>query len=125
MNIQEFSKISGISPHTLRYYEKIGVFQQVNRNVSGHRDFSENDMLWAEFISRLKETGMPLEQIKQYAVLRKQGEHTAGARKQLLTNHAAALEKKIADEKQHLQRIYEKIEYYEKMLINETPLDLE
>ena len=125
MNIKEFSKISEISAHTLRYYEKIGVFQEVNRNVSGHRDFSENDILWAEFISRLKETGMPLEQIKIYAVLRKQGEHTASARKQLLTNHAAALEKKIADEKQHLKKIYEKIGYYEKMLKNQTPLDLE
>lgn len=125
MNIKEFSKISGISAHTLRYYEKIGIFQKINRNYSGHRDFSEKDILWAEFISRLKETGMPLEQIKKYAVLRKQGEHTADARMKLLKNHAISLKKKISDEKQHLNKINEKIKYYEKILINENPLDLE
>jgi DNA-binding transcriptional MerR regulator len=125
MNIKEFSKISGISAHTLRYYEKIGIFQEINRNDSGHRDFSENDILWAEFINRLKETGMPLGQIKKYAVLRKEGEHTASARMKLLINHATALKKKISDEKQHLKKICEKIVYYEKILINEIPLDLE
>jgi DNA-binding transcriptional MerR regulator len=125
MNIKEFSKISGISAYTLRYYEKIGIFQEISRNDSGHRDFSENDILWAEFINRLKETGMPLEQIKKYAVLRKQGEHTAGARMKLLINHATALKKKISEEKQHLKKICEKIEYYEKILIKKIPLDLE
>jgi DNA-binding transcriptional MerR regulator len=125
MNIKEFSKISGISAHTLRYYEKIGIFQEINRNDSGHRNFSENDIVWAEFINRLKETGMPLEQIRKYAVLRKQGEHTAGDRMKLLINHATALKMKISEEKQHLKKIYEKIEYYEKTLIHEIPLDLE
>lgn len=125
MNIKVFSKISGISAHTLRYYEKIGIFQEINRNHSGHRNFSENDILWAEFINRLKETGMPLEQIKKYAVLRKQGEQTAGARMELLINHATALKKRISDEQQHLKKISEKIEYYEKILINKIPMDLE
>jgi DNA-binding transcriptional MerR regulator len=125
MNIKEFSKISGISAYTLRYYEKIGIFQQINRNDSGHRDFSENDILWAEFINRLKETGMPLGQIKKYAVLRKQGEHTVSARMQLLINHATALKEKILVEEQHLKKICEKIEYYENILTNENPLDLE
>ena len=125
MNIKEFSKISGISAHTLRYYERIGIFQKINRNHSGHRNFSENDILWAEFINRLKETGMPLEQIKKYAVLRKQGEHTADARMKILINHAIALKKKILAEKQHLIKINEKINYYKKTVISEIPLDLE
>ncbi len=116
MNIKEFSIISGISAYTLRYYEKIGIFQEVNRNSSGHRNFTENDIVWAEFINRLKETGMPLEQIKQYAVLRNQGEHTAVARMNLLKNHAAALKKKILEENQHLNKIGEKIQYYEKLI---------
>lgn len=125
MNIKEFSKISGISAHTLRYYEKIGIFQEVNRNDSGHRDFTENDILWAEFINRLKETGMPLEQIKQYAVLRKQGESTVHDRMNLLKNHANALKKRISEEKQHLNKIIEKIKYYEKIIADKIPLDLE
>jgi len=114
MNIREFSRKSGISAHTLRYYEKIGIFQGINRNASGHRVFTENDISWAEFIHRLKATGMPLEQIKQYADLRKQGDHTTSARMKLLRNHASALEKKISQEKQHLKEINQKIKHYEK-----------
>lgn len=125
MNITEFSRRSGLSAHTLRYYEKIGIFQEINRNSSGHRDFTDNDIVWAEFINRLKETGMPLEQIKKYAVLRKQGDHTANARMNLLISHAAALKKKISEEKQHLDKINHKIKYYEKLITGKNPLDLE
>ncbi len=117
LNIKEFSKISGISSHTLRYYEKIGIFQEIKRNASGHRDFAEKDLLWAEFINRLKETGMPLEQIKKYALLRQQGESTANARKVLLENHAAVLKKKISEEKRHLNKLEEKIKYYENVIL--------
>ncbi len=102
----------------MRYYEKIGIFQEVRRNSSGHRDFTEQDLLWAEFINRLKETGMPLEQIKKYAFLRQQGESTADERKELLEGHALALKNKILVEKQHLDKINQKIEYYEKVILN-------
>ncbi len=119
MNIKAFSKISGISSYTLRYYEKIGIFQEIRRNASGHRDFTEKDLLWAEFINRLKETGMPLEQIKKYALLRQQGESTANARKTLLENHAAFLKKKISEEKRHLNKLEEKIDYYDKVILGE------
>jgi DNA-binding transcriptional MerR regulator len=56
MNIKKFSEISGISAYTLRYYEKIGIFQEVMRNSSGHRDFTEKDLLWAEFIENRGQT---------------------------------------------------------------------
>ncbi len=118
MNIKEFSKISGISSCTLRYYEKIGIFQEIRRNASGHRDFTEKDLLWAEFIHRLKETGMPLKQIKKYALLRQQGESTANARKNLLEDHASVLKNKISEEKQHLSKIKEKIKYYKEVILD-------
>ena len=125
MNIKEFSHIAGISAHTLRYYEKVGIFQDINRNASGHRDFTETDIAWAKFINRLKETGMPLAQIRQYADLRKQGASTTHARRQLLMHHAAFLETKIEAEQRHLDKIHEKIKLYEKLLIEGIPLDLE
>jgi DNA-binding transcriptional MerR regulator len=74
--------------------------------------------VWAEFINRLKETGMPLKQIKKYALLRQQGASTANARKNLLEDHASVLKNKISEEKQHLSKIKEKIEYYEKIILD-------
>ena len=124
MNIKKFSEITSISAHTLRYYEKIGILQEVNRNASGHRNYTERDIVWAEFINRLKETGMPLAQIKEYAALRKQGESTAKARMSLLEQHALVLKQKITEEQQHLKKINEKIQHYEKLLSNKKPLDL-
>ena len=124
MNIKEFSKITGISAHTLRYYEKIGILQEVKRNASGHRNYTERDIVWAEFINRLKETGMHLAQIKEYASLRKRGECTAKTRMNLLEQHALVLKQKITEEQQHLKKIKEKIQHYEKLLSNEKPLDL-
>ena len=109
MNINKVSKISGISAHTLRYYEKIGIFQEIPRNTSGHRNFTENDLLWANFINRLKETEMPLDQIKEYAILRQKGESTANARMLLLQNHATALKNRISEEKQHLKKLTKRL----------------
>lgn len=118
MNIKAFSKISGMSAYTLRYYEKIGIFQEISRNASGHRNFTEDDLLWAKFINRLKETGMPLEKIKEYAILRQKGKSTSNARMRLLKNHAIVLKNKISEEKRHLMKINEKIEYYENIVLD-------
>ena len=60
---------------------------------------------------------MPLEQIKEYALLRQQGESTENARKNLLENHASVLKYKISEEKKHLRKIKEKIKYYEKVIL--------
>lgn len=70
MNISEFSKLKSLTPHTLRYYEKLGLICDVSRTISGHRSYSQADVEWVIFINRLKETGMPLEQILEYAQLR-------------------------------------------------------
>lgn len=115
MNIREFSTITGMTSHTIRYYEKIGVFKKVNRNASGHRDFSVEDVTWAEFIKRLKDTGMPLEQILEYARLREQGQHTSHSRMKILENHAKSLERKIALEQDNLLKLKEKIKHYKSL----------
>ena len=112
MNIREFAKITGITPHTIRYYEKIGLFKRVIRNDSGHRVFTGDDVTWAEFIKRLKDTGMPLEQMLSYAHLREQGQQTIQSRMELLENHAKVLEEKIRLAQHNLKMIREKICYY-------------
>lgn len=116
MNIKKFSEITGMSAHTVRYYEKIRIFRDVNRNASGHRSFTNKDIIWAEFIKRLKDTGMPLGQILEYADLREKGEHTARSRMVILKNHATLLEERLSIEKSNLEKLQQKIRYYEKLL---------
>ncbi|GLR72664.1 MerR family transcriptional regulator [Agaribacter marinus] len=118
MNIQTFSKLTNVSAHTIRYYEKIGVLKSIERDSNGHRYFTSKDIDWVSFVKRLKDMGMPLDNIKQYADLREKGESTSELRKQLLQEHALAVEKKIAIESLHLKNIREKIGFYEKIINN-------
>ncbi|WP_276680937.1 MerR family transcriptional regulator [Thalassolituus oleivorans] len=116
MNIQKFSEITDISSHTIRYYEKIGLLRNISRNSSGHRWFTEKDIIWIEFIKRLKDTGMPLGIILNYADLRDEGASTSELRMQILEEHAVMLEEKIAEEQDHLKKLKEKIKHYSEII---------
>ena len=116
VNIGQFSDITGLSPHTLRYYENIGLLAKVARNQSGHRDYSKKDREWIAFIIRLKDTGMPLKQIMHYATLRAEGVETSDERKAILEQHSNILEMKIAEEVEHLEALKEKIKYYNNLI---------
>lgn len=123
MNVKEFSRRVGISPHTVRYYEKIGLLRDIRRLPNGHRDFSEKDISWIGFVQRLKETAMPLEQIHHYADLRERGESTLEERQELLERHAAALQESLAEQQRHLDKLREKIALYESAISgHKTPL---
>ncbi|PKH06900.1 MerR family transcriptional regulator [Moritella sp. Urea-trap-13] len=113
MNISQFSADTGLSAHTLRYYEKIGLLAPVYRNQSGHRDYAKKDLEWIAFIIRLKETAMPLKQILHYAHLREEGSETASERQALLVLHSEMLEARITTELEHLEALKKKIKYYD------------
>ncbi|WP_148861067.1 MerR family transcriptional regulator [Marinobacter fonticola] len=115
MNIGDFSAQTGLSAYTLRYYEKIGLLTDIPRNASGHRDYSSRDREWVGFITRLKETGMPLSQILHYAKLREQGESTFAPRQALLEAHHKALSQRIQEELDHLEALKTKLEHYRQL----------
>ena len=110
MNIKTIAEQTGLSAHTLRYYEKIGLIVGVDRDAKGHRDYSEKDVVWIAFIKRLKATNMPLDEIRQFAVLRRQGNRTIGERLKMLENHRRRVEAQMRDLMTHQQKISEKIE---------------
>lgn len=109
--IGEFSSITGISIYTLRYYEKEGLIAP-ERGENGRRLYSDDDVLWIQFIKRLKDTGMPIREIQKYARLRSQGGSTLEARMEMLAQHRALLEKEIAAMRENLDRLDDKIDYY-------------
>jgi DNA-binding transcriptional MerR regulator len=112
MNMSDFSKLAGLSAHTLRYYEKIGLLKAIQRNPSGHRTYSNKDLEWVKFIIRLKETGMPLEGILQYATFRERGDESISERQQLLEKHRDKLKLQIKKQMNHLKALDQKIDFY-------------
>lgn len=114
MTISELASQLGLSAHTLRYYEKIGLIRDVDR-VGGRRSYSRRDVVWLEFIKRLKNTGMPLKQIQEYSDLRYAGDVTISQRKAMLLSHRQDLEANIAQLQAHLEALDVKIETYNHM----------
>ena len=113
--IQEFAALTGLSADTLRYYEKEGLLAPA-RDANGYRIYSERDAAWLAFILRLKETNMPLAQIKAFARLRAEGEATLAARYALLLAHQQALAAQLARLADHRAHLAEKLRHYEALL---------
>lgn len=118
MKIGEFSKRTGLPASTLHFYERKGLISP-ERNASGHREYDELDLSWVAFIERLKETGMPLAQIKEYADLRAQGESTMKERMVMLISHRERVLGEMAKWRENLSHLDDKIAYYESELEKE------
>ena len=111
-SIGEFAQATGLSAHTLRFYEKEGLLS-ARRGRGGQRYYLDGDLRWVEFIKRLKETGMPLKEIKLYAELRAAGDETLEARREMLKNHREHIMVEINKWRSHLRNMDKKIKFYD------------
>lgn len=68
-SIQQVASMTGLSTHTLRYYEKIGLIKNVQRDQTGYRQYTDFDLAWIQFLIRLRVTGMPMLKMKQFFLL--------------------------------------------------------
>jgi len=114
-NINKMSEVTGLSPHTLRYYEKEFMVLDVSRDASGHRYYSENHVKAIHFISALRRTGMPIREIKRYIELYKSGSSTVEQRLDLLKQHEQRVEEDLKKTQQSLLLIQEKIQHYHEL----------
>ena len=110
--IGEFSIMTNVSIHTLRYYEKEKLITP-QRNNNGRRFYLQSDLAWIEFIKRLKDTGMTIKEIQKYAQLRAIGDTTLEARMEMLKNHRYFLQEEISKATANLSKLDDKIVYYE------------
>ncbi|MBQ3163448.1 MAG: MerR family transcriptional regulator [Lachnospiraceae bacterium] len=111
----QFARLMGISMDTLRYYEKEELIKP-SRKENNHRVYTDNDINWMQFIKRLKDTGMPIKEIKKYSILRSEGSQTVQDRMNMLIEHRNFLIYKIKQLEMHCNKLDEKIEYYKNML---------
>lgn len=111
-SIGEFSKLTGLGIHTLRYYEQENLIIPA-RNTSNRRRYSDKDIAWINFIKRLKDTGMPIKEIQRYAVLRAAGDSTLTERMEMLIHHRQALKEQMMQLQEHLEKLDDKINFYQ------------
>ncbi|OKI13204.1 MerR family transcriptional regulator [Streptomyces sp. CB03911] len=104
---------SGFSIDTLRYYERIGLLDRIDRTVGGRRQFNENHLDWLGVLRCLRDTGMPIAEMQRYANSAREGDATLAERLELLTEHAARVEQTIAELRRQQQHLAEKIAWYQ------------
>ena len=110
MTITQLSDITGVSKHTLRYYERLGLVPLVGRDrSSGHRRYTPGHAEWIRFLRQLRETGMPLRDMRTYARLVTKGDSTWVERKLMLAEHRDRVDAEIALLRKHRRLLSRKL----------------
>ncbi|GHU05718.1 hypothetical protein FACS1894158_09460 [Betaproteobacteria bacterium] len=112
LSIDEVAKRTGLTAHTLRYYERIGLIAPVARAAGGQRRYAASDMAWIEFLLRLRTTHMPIGKMQTFAKLRGAGDSTVSDRRQMLEAHLTDVLANIEAMRQSAESLRVKIEYY-------------
>ncbi|MFZ6730992.1 MerR family transcriptional regulator [Undibacterium sp. Ji42W] len=116
ISIGKLASLTGLSAYTLRFYEKAGVLQEAKRADNGHRRYNIQDVLWLEFVLRLKKTGMPLADIREYAQLRADGEMSLQQRLTMLELHRQRLVTTMSELAANASALDDKIDVYQEMI---------
>lgn len=117
MTIAAVSSQYGLTPDTLRYYERMGLIPPVPRTAGGIRDYGEDDCRWIEFIKCMRLAGLPVEVLADYVRLCRQGDDTLSQRRQLLKHQRESLVKRLAEMQDTLKRLDLKIEHYDQIVL--------
>ena len=115
LSIAEVAQRTGLTAHTLRYYERIGLLAPLPRGGNGHRRYGEHHLAWIRLLTRLRATGMPIATVSRYAELVRAGTATTADRKDLLIAHRAQVVVRIAQLQEDLALIDYKIDSYDQI----------
>lgn len=114
--VSETAARTGLSEHTLRYYERAGLLPHIGRHGSGrHRRYSAQDLRALEFLKRLRSTGMPVSEMQRYVALFLAGDESLLERVEMLQRHRERVREQIAALEAHLAVIDYKIENYTRL----------
>lgn len=100
--IRTMAERCGMTAHTLRYYERVGLIEAVERAHNGHRRYTEADEGWIKFLQSLRATHMPIREIQRFAALRESGVAGVYEQRKILDEHRKALEEQITSLKEAL-----------------------
>ena len=116
LSIDQAAERMGISKHTLRYYEREGLLAEIAKGANGHRRYTEDDLGWIKFLQLLRGTGMPIREMKQFVELTHAGDHTIAERVEVLTRYRVSLTARMEADRESLQFLERKIDYYSGVL---------
>jgi DNA-binding transcriptional MerR regulator len=117
LSISDAARVTGVSAHTLRYYERAGLMlDRVGRASSTHRRYTDEEIRWVVLLTKLRSTGMPIRRMREYADLVRAGDGNEVARLALLEAHRDAVLEQLEAMRSNLAAIDRKIEIYRERL---------
>lgn len=116
LTIQQAAERTGLTAHTLRYYERANLIPPVGRAANGHRRYSEDDFRRIEFVRCLRLTGMPIRDIQRYVEAARRGDEGIVERLTIMEGHQDRLIAKIEELSGFLGKIESKVERYRERL---------
>ncbi len=109
LTIQQVAQRTGLSIHTLRYYERLGLLTSVHRLSNGHRRYDEGDLQWIDLLKCLRASAMPISEMQHFAEITRQGTSTASERRELLEAHQLRVVAQLQEIQHSLTRLDTKI----------------
>jgi len=121
LTIQQVAEATGLSAHTLRYYERVGLIHPIDRQENTRRRYASSDVGWIEFLLRLRATGMSIKEMQRYAELQRRGDETLAQRVEMLKSLRDKVEAHMQELNENLKLIYYKIDIYQKIVAEREP----
>lgn len=121
LTIQEAAQTTGLSAHTLRYYERIGLIHPIDRQENTRRLYTADDIGWIDFLTKLRATGMSIKDMQKYAELQRRGDETLPERVAMLKALRDQVEDRITELQEHLKLVNYKIEIYTEIVEEMLP----
>ena len=112
---KQVSKKTGLSIHTLRYYEQIGLIDGIERDGNGYRQYSESDIVWFQVLSYFRTIGMPIREMQQFVALQNSQISTISARRELMETYRVKVIDQMKELEKTLKRIDDKIIFFKKL----------
>ena len=116
--VKKVAEIMNISVHTLRFYDNEGLFPYVSRNKNNIRLFSEHDLEWVTLVQCLRDTDMPLADIKRYVELCMQGD-TLEERYHIILKQKEKAEQEVSNMQKRVEILNTKSELYKGLLLEQ------
>ncbi len=124
-SMKEVTQITGLSEYTLRFYEKQQLIINIKRDSNNYRLYSDFDIQWIQFLTKVKSTNMPLKDIQKYAELMAKGNSTLAEREEMLLKHKQRITEQISTLSDILIQIDNKLQRYQRIREGIGQKDLE
>ncbi|WP_282942792.1 MerR family transcriptional regulator [Paenibacillus sp. RC67] len=112
---KQVSEKTGLSIHTLRYYEQIGLIRGIERDGNGYRQYSESDIVWFQVLNYFRTIGMPIREVQQFVALQNSEVSAITARRELMETYRGKVIDQMKELENTLERIDDKINFFKKL----------